>query len=387
ADLAPRQAADGPPPDDGLEQHPDRGEEERRPDAPPGQPRDDRARAGPRCREDEHERHDRDRAEVPHPRDEYAVVRRTRDEPEERGAARGHVAPRPPERRERDEAEQADVERWTRARQEQPGRDRGGEARPRLHLRARARVTRRDAAAGRRVGRVRSAFGRGSGGGGRQRGVPSARQAVRSGAGDRARRRNVASGAVPADHLGLVRELGARQDEEARRAEELVGPAGQDPTGAVAAVVRLGLVVLQLLVVLEAAARGPLEQQDVERLLDVVGVQLLVEVDDLVVFFVGRRQRGGRGRDLDVGLLDGLLVVDDVDVEVVVVLVELERLVVLVELEVLVVQIWFFVVEFVFGHGCAPPRRVGQCATPLPDLRSRQLGGRKRLSGERGAGV
>ena len=37
------------------------------------------------------------------------------------------------------------------------------------------------------------------------------------------------SGAVATDHLGLVGQLGARQDQEARRAQELVGPAGDDP--------------------------------------------------------------------------------------------------------------------------------------------------------------
>ena len=53
--------------------------------------------------------------------------------------------------------------------------------------------------------------------------------------------------------------------------------------GPVPPVVGVGLVVLELFfVVLERGAGGALLEQHVERLLDVVGVQLLVEVEDVV---------------------------------------------------------------------------------------------------------
>src|SRR5262249_21812347 len=103
------------------------------------------------------------------------------------------------------------------------------------------------------------------------------------------------SRAVAAEHALGVGELAAGQHEEAGRAQELARPSRSDAGGPVAALVDLGLLLfLVLLLVLELGARGPLLKQDVEGLLDVVGVELLVEVDD--VFFLLRRLGRGLGR-------------------------------------------------------------------------------------------
>ena len=93
------------------------------------------------------------------------------------------------------------------------------------------------------------------------------------------------------------------QHEEAALAEELVLASGHDTRAALAAVVGF---VLVFFFVLEADLRGAFPQHHVEGLLDVVGVEFLVEVDDVVVFFLGGLflgLGGGRGR--------GLLGVDD----------------------------------------------------------------------------
>ena len=108
--------------------------------------------------------------------------------------------------------------------------------------------------------------------------------------------RGVRSHAVSAEHLGLVGELVAREHEEAARAEELTRAAGNDLGPPFAPIVGLGFLVL---FVLEAGGRGALAQDDVERLFDVVGVQLLVEIDDVVVLVVGLLDDRGRDRYLD----------------------------------------------------------------------------------------
>ena len=70
--------------------------------------------------------------------------------------------------------------------------------------------------------------------------------------------------------------------------------AGRCACSAIPSFIDIDLVVLELFfVVLERGAGRALLQQDVERLLDVVGVQLLVEVDD-VVFLVLGGLGGGR---------------------------------------------------------------------------------------------
>src|SRR3954470_1879445 len=92
------------------------------------------------------------------------------------------------------------------------------------------------------------------------------------------------SRAVAADHLGLVRELVPREHEEAAAAEKLVLPAGHDLRAALTRLV--GLVVV--LFAFEAGGHRALAEHYVEGLLDVVGVQLLVEVHDVVVvLFLG----------------------------------------------------------------------------------------------------
>ena len=116
----------------------------------------------------------------------------------------------------------------------------------------------------------------------------------------------------------------------------------------------------------EAGGGGALAQHDVERLLDVVGVQLLVEVDDVVVLLVGRRggspsTHGDLEREIAV-LVDVELVVVDEDVVIVIVVevVGVERVLVEVVLvEVLVVEVRL-VVELVVAHQCLR-ERVRQC--------------------------
>ena len=81
------------------------------------------------------------------------------------------------------------------------------------------------------------------------------------------------------------------QHEEAALAEELVLAARHDLGAALAAFV--GLVVV--FVVLETGGRRALAQHHVERFLDVVGVQLFVEVDHIVVVLFGLFDHHGFG--------------------------------------------------------------------------------------------
>src|SRR5262249_50383217 len=86
--------------------------------------------------------------------------------------------------------------------------------------------------------------------------------------------------AVAAEHSLLVGQLVPREHEETALAEELVVASRHDTGPALAAVVGF---VLVFLFVLEAHFRGALAQDHVERFLDVIRVEFLVEVDDVVV--------------------------------------------------------------------------------------------------------
>src|SRR5689334_16815558 len=137
----------------------------------------------------------------------------------------------------------------------------------------------------------------------------------------------VSSGAVVAILTIFVGETPEWKNEEAGLAQELVGTAGHDARGTVAPVVDVDLLVLQLLlVVLERRARGALLEQDVEGLLDVVGVEFLVEVEDVVVFVLGGLGGGVVGDDGDGNLL--------IDFEVVVLLPVVDQVEVVVSFEV-----------------------------------------------------
>ena len=148
---------------------------------------------------------------------------------------------------------------------------------------------------------------------------------------------------------------------------------GNEAAGPSPRFVDVGLLLLGLfLVVLERRARGPLLEQDVERLLDVVGVQLLVEIDDIFLFvgLLGRLRRlatttsAPRPRPR-------LLPRPRRRREAVVVVVVLEivfvfevRLV-----EGLLVELGLFLVEVVVAHGCSAPRGVSRKDTRGPPLR------------------
>src|SRR5262249_18922452 len=130
------------------------------------------------------------------------------------------------------------------------------------------------------------------------------------------------------------------------------------------------LLFLVLLLVLELGARGPLLKQDVEGLLDVVGVELLVEVDD-VFFLLRRLERGlGRLRDDHLGglallLLLLLLLLDhDALLEVVVLQVLVFELVLV---EGVLVELGLLLVEVVVAHGSSAPR--GACSREQTPLR------------------
>jgi uncharacterized membrane protein YjfL (UPF0719 family) len=71
-----------------------------------------------------------------------------------------------------------------------------------------------------------------------------------------------------------------REHEKATPTKELVLASGNDLGAALARLVGFVVVVLAL----EAGRDGSLAQHHVESLLDVVGVELFVEVDDIVVF-------------------------------------------------------------------------------------------------------
>src|SRR5262245_59032547 len=187
------------------------------------------------------------------------------------------------------------------------------------------------------------------------------------GRGDGVSRSRLRSRAIAAQHALGVGELAPGQNEEARGAEELARASGSDAGLTVAPFVDVGLLLfLVLLLVLEGGARRPLLQEDVERLLDVVGVELLVEVDD-VLFLVARL--GGRFRGLGddhlgglafgvvLGVVLGLVVVErDVVVEVFVLQVFVLELVLV---EGLLVELGFRLVEVVVAHRCSAPR--GAC--------------------------
>src|SRR4029453_2281184 len=99
------------------------------------------------------------------------------------------------------------------------------------------------------------------------------------GRGDNVSRSRLPSRAVAAQHALGVGELAPRQHEEAGRTQELARASGGDAGLPVAPLVDVGLLLfLVLFFVLERGTRRALLQQDVERLLDVVGVELLVEV-------------------------------------------------------------------------------------------------------------
>jgi hypothetical protein len=113
--------------------------------------------------------------------------------------------------------------------------------------------------------------------------------------------------AVLAEHPLLVGAHVPREHEEARLAEELAGAARDDASGALAALVDVYVVVLDLLfLVLERRFRGALLEQGIEGGFDVVGVQLLVEVE---AFFVVVFVDGGRGVGR-CGVVDGVEVFD-----------------------------------------------------------------------------
>ena len=118
----------------------------------------------------------------------------------------------------------------------------------------------------------------------------------------------------------------AGQHQEAAPAQELVLAAGHDLGAGFAAVVGLVVVVL---VLFEARRDRAFAQHDVEGLFDVVGMEFLVEIDDVVLFvifdgFRGRHENAGNGDDVDDLGIDHVdeVVVDDVD-DIVVVLYEI----------------------------------------------------------------
>ena len=151
----------------------------------------------------------------------------------------------------------------------------------------------------------------------------------------------------------------ARQYEETAAAQELVLTAGNDLRTTFAGLIGFVLVVFAL----EAGRDGPLAQHDVERLLDVVGVELLVEVDDVVFLFL----LDGDGAGLDL-LDDGAdqrddehrLVLDDSFDFVVVLEVVTDQLFVEVLLERVLVEFLFvelgLVLELVVTHRARGPR-------------------------------
>ena len=113
----------------------------------------------------------------------------------------------------------------------------------------------------------------------------------------------------------------------------------------------VGLVVL-VLVLFEARGDGALAQHDVERLLDVVGVELLVEVDDVVLFVLVSTIGSAAGTTSTPGtattsMISASIVVDEVVVEDVVVVDEvlLEHVLV----EVFLVELGL-VLELVVAH-------------------------------------
>src|SRR5689334_6147280 len=131
------------------------------------------------------------------------------------------------------------------------------------------------------------------------------------------------SRAVAAELPVGVGEHVAREDEEAAGADEFAGAAGDDLGPGFAALVGF---VLFVVFVLEAGLGGAFPEDDVEGFFDVVGVELLVEVDDLLVVLFG----GGRGFGVfvlvgGVGGGDFFVLVDFVDEQGVVVV---ERVVV-----------------------------------------------------------
>ena len=185
----------------------------------------ERAGGGPVRREHDHERHDRDRAEVPdHDMSERVVDdrrRRTRSPRRARGRA---SAPRDEERNERDARERPEVERRPRRGEQRAGDGGRAEARRRRSVHAQSRQIMRFSSA---------SWWRGS-----------------------------------------TRKQLRHRNSFSRRGTILVPPSpGSSGSSSSSSPSRPG-------------GDRALAQHDVERLLDVVGVELLVEVDDVVLVVV-----------------------------------------------------------------------------------------------------
>jgi len=152
----------------------------------------------------------------------------------------------------------------------------------------------------------------------------------------------------------------ARQYEETAAAQELVLTARNDLRTTFAGLIGFVLVVFAL----EAGRDGPLAQHDVERLLDVVGVELLVEVDDVVFLFLLDVGAGARLDLFDDGAGqrddDHRLVLDDSFDFVVVLEVVADQLFVEVLFERVLVEFLFvelgLVLELVVTHRARGPR-------------------------------
>jgi hypothetical protein len=123
ADLAPRETLQREARDAGVGDDPDRGRQPRRPEAESRQPADARTRERPVGRDRGDEGNDRDRAEVPRPREQDPVVHDAGDERERGAAARARLAPGVEQRHQRDERERSEVERRPGECEEQPGGD------------------------------------------------------------------------------------------------------------------------------------------------------------------------------------------------------------------------------------------------------------------------
>ena len=205
-------------------------------DPAPAERADDRTGAGPVRGLRGDERDDRDGTEVHRPPEQDAEERDAGDEAVQRRARRTAPLPGPQQRDEGDECERSPVERR--------------EARASSESRA-------DRGRGAREERFR---------------------AVRRGAHSQSRQRSFSPRASWLSGF-------TRKHERQRNSSRL---AGDDPRRDVALLVGLEVLVLEVVGFLfEPIGLRALVEQHVERLLDVVGVQLLFEVDDVVVFLFG----------------------------------------------------------------------------------------------------